>query len=86
MRSVAEEELYEFTGGHFLKKIMGFKTCITITNNLEATFVKFSEKSSIFYYGIYRCLATIRLELLFSHCDCQKIEEIDSLLKRYKNE
>ena len=29
-----EEELYEFTVGHFLKKLMGFKTCITITRTI----------------------------------------------------
>ena len=29
--SVEGEERYEFTEGHFLKKLMGFKTCITIT-------------------------------------------------------
>ena len=55
------------------------------SNNLEATFVKLSEKKSIFYYGIYWCLATICLELLFCHCDGQKIEEIVSLLMRYEN-
>ena len=54
-------------------------------NNLEATFGKFSEKNSIFYYGIYWCLATISLELLFCHCDGQNIEEIASLLMRYEN-
>ena len=41
----------EFTGGHFFKKIIGFKICITISynsNNLEATFVKLSEKIQYF--------------------------------------
>ena len=83
--SVEEEEQYEFTGGHFFKKLMGFKTSITNSNNLEATFVKLSEKKSLFYYRVYWSLETIRLELLFSHCDGQKIEEIVSLLMRYEN-
>ena len=34
LRSVEEEERYEFTGGHFLKKLMRFKTCITITRTI----------------------------------------------------
>ena len=55
------------------------------SKNLEATFVKLSEKKSIFYYGIYSSLATIRLELLFCHYDDQKIEEIVLLLMRYEN-
>ena len=55
------------------------------SNNLEATFVKLSEKNLFFYYKIYWCLATIRLELLFCHCDGEKIEKIVSLLMRYEN-
>ena len=55
------------------------------SNNLEATFVKLSDKSSMFYYGTYWCLAAIRLELLFCHCDGRKIEEIVSLLMRFEN-
>ena len=69
LRSVEEEERDEFTGGHFLKKITGFKTCITITliiykpHSWNFTHVRSFFKNSIFYYGIYWCLATIRLEL-----------------------
>ena len=55
------------------------------SNSLESAFVKLSEKSSIFYHGIYCCLATIRVELQFCHSDGQKIEEIVSLLIRYGN-
>ena len=29
-----EEERYAFTGGHFLKKLKGLKTCITITRTI----------------------------------------------------
>ena len=54
LRSVEEEKQYGFTGGHFLKKLIGFKTCITITQTIsKPTFVKLSEKNPIFYYGIY---------------------------------
>ena len=59
--------------------------CHNNSNNLEATFMKLSEKNQIFYYGIYWCLATIRLELLFCYCDGQKVQEIVSLLMRYEN-
>ena len=55
------------------------------SNNLDATFVKLSEESSIFYDEIYWCLATIPLELLFCHGDGQKIEVIVSWLMRYEN-
>ena len=34
LQSLEEEERYEFTARHFLKKIMGFKTCITITQTI----------------------------------------------------
>ena len=36
------------------------------SNNLEATFVKLSEKHSIIHCGIYWCLATIRLKFCFA--------------------
>ena len=49
LRSVEEEERYEFTGGQFLKKINGIQDMYhNNSNNLEATFVKLSEKNSIF--------------------------------------
>ena len=48
LRSVEEEELDEFTRGLFFKKIIGFKTCINNSNNLEATFVKLSETIQYF--------------------------------------
>ena len=52
--SVEEAERHEFTRGHFLKKINGIQDMYqNNSNNLEATFVKLSEKNSIFYYGIY---------------------------------
>ena len=54
------------------------------SNNLDATFVKLSDFFYIFYSGVYWCLATIRLELLDSHWDGQKIEEIVSLLMGYE--
>ena len=69
-----------------LEKINGIQDIYhNNSNNLEETFVKVPEKSSIFYCRIYIYLATIRFELMFCHCDGQKIEEIVSLLMRYKN-
>ena len=73
LRSVEEEERYEFTGGHFLEKLMEFKTCITITRTMW-NFLK-----KIHYF-----ITEFIEELLFCHCDCQKIEEIVSLLMRYE--
>ena len=50
LRSVEEEERYEFTGRNFLEKINVIQHLYhNNSNNLEATFVKLSEKSSIFY-------------------------------------
>ena len=50
--SVEAEERYEFTGTHLLKKNVIQDMYHNNSNNLEATFVKLSEKNSIFSYGI----------------------------------
>ena len=55
-------------------------------DNLEATFVKLSEKKiNIWLRNLLMFASIIRIELLFCHCDRQKIEEIVSLLMRYEN-
>ena len=49
MRSVEEKELDEFTGGYFLEKIDRNQDVYhNNLNNLEATFVKLSEKIQYF--------------------------------------
>ena len=50
------------------------------SNNLEATFVKLSEKINYFIKEFLDVW-----EFLFSHCGGQKIEKIVSLLMRYEN-
>ena len=34
LQSVEEEERYELTGGHFLKKLIGLKSCTTIIQTI----------------------------------------------------
>ena len=77
------EERGEFTEEHFLKKNYRIQDVYhNNSNNLEATFVKLSEKNPIFYYGIYWCLATIRRELLFCHCDGNwQLKKIENILR-----
>ena len=49
LRSFEEEERYEFTGNHFLKKNNWIQDMYhSNSNNLEATFVKLSEKVKYF--------------------------------------
>ena len=62
--SVEEEERYEFTGGHFLEKLLGFKTCIAINNSN-----KLEEKNQYFITEFIDVWQQFFLELLFCHCD-----------------
>ena len=62
LRSVEEEELGWVHWRAFIEKINRIQDMYqNNSNNLEATFLKLSEKHPIFYFGIYGCLATIRL-------------------------
>ena len=55
-------------------------------NNLEATFVKLSEKIHEFIYENFWCLhGKNSLMVMFCHCDRQKIEKMVSLLMIYEN-
>ena len=73
--SIEAEKLYdEFTGGISLKNISIQDVYHNNSNNLEATFVKFSVK---IHYFITEFIDVWQL-LLFSHRDGQKIENIVS--------
>ena len=73
--SVEEEERDEFTAGHFLKKIIGFILSHLNSNNLEATFLKLSEKIQHFNTEFVDAWQQFTESYCFG-CGGQKIEKI----------
>ena len=67
LKSFEEEKRDEFSGGHLLKKMIRILDMYhNNSNNLEATFVKLSEKRYFFI--------TEFIDIWFCHCDGQKTE------------